>query len=122
MRLNINKNYGEMDDYILAKNQSNNLFLKNFFSGKGNFSISNNSLDKLKLIVHNATYNEVNFSDIIINLNNVTNVANIVFSLDGKHSNFISFNKEFNILDYDYLNYFAKKDIEAYHKLNFNIR
>ena len=111
-----------INDYILAKNQSNNLFLKNFFSGKGNFSISNNSLDKLKLIVHNATYNEVNFSDIIINLNNVTNVANIVFSLDGKHSNFISFNKEFNILDYDYLNYFAKKDIEAYHKLNFNIK
>ena len=111
-----------INDYILANNQSNNFFFKNFFSGKGNFSISNNSLDKLKLIVNNATYNEVNFSDIIINLNNITNTSNIAFSLDGKHSNFLSFNKVFNILDYDYLNYFSKKDIEAYHKLNVNIK
>ena len=111
-----------INDYISAKNQSNNFFLKNFFSGKGNFSISNNSLDKLKLIVNNATYNEVNFSDIIINHNNITNTSNIAFSLDGKHSNLLSFNKAFNILDYDYLNYFSKKDIEAYHKLNVSIK
>ena len=108
-------------EYIKVNYDNYRFLLDNYLSGNGDLSVINSSLNNLKLMINNSTFQDVFFSNININFNKSQDAASIYFKSKGKLLSVYNIFKKVNILDDVYNELLYINNINAYNVLDFKI-